>query len=177
MLYIINILFLAVGLFLAGCSNPEFIIQRKTFNCESPANSNGKMVSGNAHSGNSFVRLDGPMNFGPGYDCAIPEIYVGKELRVVMTGWLRSNYAQSNVAIVISTYDEEKRLSWQTVPLRNFVKDINKWSLFTDSLLIPASFDGRKYKSISIYTLLGDSKGEVADFDDVEITLKYRDKF
>lgn len=164
-------------LLLSGCDNPEFILQKTMFNCEKNNSCDCIIGTENPHSGKSFCRLDKSMNFGPGINYIIPKEFQGKELRIVIKGWMRSNRAYSNAGVIVSTNEGQNTISWQGMHLRHFVKDLNNWCYFNDSLLIAAGFNGKKYSGISIFALLNDSQGEVVDFDDFEITLKYKDKF
>lgn len=147
------------------------------FNCEKANSCDCAVSTNDPHSGNSFCRLDKQLSFGPGLNYMIPKEFLGKELRIVVKGWIRSNRPFSNAGVIVSTNEGPNTVSWQGIHLRHFVKDLNEWNYFNDSLIIAAGFNGKKYTGISIFALLNDSQGEVVDFDDFEISLKYKDKF
>jgi hypothetical protein len=161
----------------SGCENPEFILQKTLFNCEKATSCECKVMSANPHSGNALCRLDTKMSFGPGFSYAIPNEFQKKELRIIIKGWIRSNRVFSTASVIVSTTEGADVLSWQGVPLRNYVKDLNQWNYFHDSLIVAAGFNNRNYNTISVYAYLGEGEGEVLDFDDFEITVKYKDKF
>lgn len=170
-------LFFVSLLLLSGCDNPEFVLQKTMFNCEKANSCDCIIGTNDPHSGKSFCRMDKQMGFGPGLNYSIPKEFQGRELRIVIKGWIRSNNPFSKAGVIVSTNEGDNTRSWQGIHLRKFVRDLNTWNYFNDSLIIAAGFDGNKYTGISIFALLHDGQGEIVDIDDFEITLKYKDKF
>ncbi len=162
---------------LLGCENPEYILQKTMFNCEKSNSCDCTISTENPHSGNSFCRLDSKAGFGPTLNYMIPEEFQGRELRIVVKGWVRSNRVFSNASVIVSTNEGKNTISWQGIHLRHLIKYLNEWCYVNDSLVIAAGFNSKRYTGISIFPILSTSEGETFDVDDFEVTLKYKDKF
>ncbi len=97
------------------------------------------------------------------------------EYYVVFHGRIRTNYAQSNAFINLSSIDVDGNIiNWNSSSLKYFVTDTDQWCWFKDSILIKYESWNKPYKMVNVFPFLGPSASENFDVDTLFVELKER---
>jgi hypothetical protein len=167
---------LSLVIFSIGPSDQGTTVQQVNINFENRVMGENTRAEGEGHSGNSFSRMTSSSNFGSGYSLIIPDSLRGKEIKVSVEGWIRSNLSQSKSTIIISSSKQDSVLNWCPLWLSASIAQPNKWCYFKNSVVIPKNFNGIQYTKVSVYGFLGGDAGtEIFDLDDFNITFKLAD--
>jgi len=120
-----------------------------------------------------FSRLRYPNTGGLSATYTLTPEHQNKRLYVVVSGRARTNYAQSNAAIVFTAYDDrEELLLWHALSLQYYFTDINKWCAFKDSLFFHPAVKNKYYGKISVVAYLGNATNERFDIDTLKVEIK-----
>lgn len=112
------------------------------------------------------------------YEYHLPAERQDKHFYIVFKGKIRSNYAQSNGAIVFLAFDKNNnQLCWWSLPARPHLVFQNQWNTFHDSLHIPGLINDVIYTTIRAFPFLGESKSENFDVDSLLVSLKQRQEY
>ncbi len=120
-----------------------------------------------------FSRLTKPNSQGLTSQFILPEENIGKEVEIVFSGRARTNYAHSNAYINVATFSENKQfLSWNSLFLRYYFKDINTWCDFKDSIHFKLATGENPARIIHTFSYLGISTKENFDVDGLTVKIK-----
>ncbi len=121
--------------------------------------------SGFAHSGMHFSAIDSAHPFGIGLESLFPEVSRGKNVKLKISGWVKSEVAFDEAVFVLSLKEKDENLLWKGINLGPLVLENNQWFYFSDSLNIPASVSAAA--TIKAYLWNSDSKNRMG-MDDLK---------
>lgn len=125
-----------------------------------------------------FSRLNKAASQGMLYEYRLPPERQDKHFYIVFKGKIRSNYAQSNAAVVFLAFDKNNnQLCWWALPARPHLVYQNQWNTFHDSLHIPGLINDVVYTTIRAFPFLGASTAESFDVDSLKVSLKQRQEY
>lgn len=126
--------------------------------------------------GKLFSRLYKPESYGVMYQHYLKKEVIEKEMKVVFSGKIRTNYAFSNAAINVSVGSKAGNpLGWSGKSLRYHFTDINTWCPFKDSVKLKHESWQEPYYVINVFSFLGNSMNEKFDLKDLNIQIKLKD--
>ncbi len=167
------VIFLIVTLFfLAGCSDKYQVIQSITVtpNINKPT---GDTIILDSTKKFYFSRLRAKGTGGLIGTYKVTADHVNKQLYIVVSGRVRTNYAHSNSTITVAVNDDQKNtIVWRAMSLKYYFTEINKWCPFKDSIMLAPNTDGKYYNEISVLTFMGPSESENFDIDTLKIQVK-----
>lgn len=121
----------------------------------------------------AYSRLSKPNVAGIQFYYELPTEYQDKHLYVVFDGKVRTNYAQSNAAMVLLAFDKNKnQLCWLVTPLRPSILKQNEWCHFRDSVHISNAINGFNYVALNAFPYINGSSNENLDIDSLKIIVK-----
>ncbi|MGZ3883608.1 MAG: hypothetical protein ACXVPQ_03115 [Bacteroidia bacterium] len=169
---IVSLFFLSLAYFDTPVSK-EVVLEKISMNLEPGKYYEGVKVQGDAHSGEFFSRIDGSGNpFGMGYCMPVDERKAHARVKVIIDGWARTNMPKSHGAIVITTNKGDSMVSWTPIWLHFYIADMNKWSHFIDSTVLPTPPEKINISNIKAFTYISDAPNEKFDIDDFNVTFK-----
>lgn len=164
-------------LLFVSCSSPNEIVDSQLIVAGKPNTSSGDTVIFDSITRTFFSRISKMSTAGLQYVYTVPEINQNKHFYIVFKGRVRTNYAQSNAAIVLMAFDKDKQqLCWMNAPLRPLIVKQNEWNYFQDSIHIPNVMNDVRYTTLNAFTFLGNSTSEKFDVDTFSVTLKRREE-
>jgi hypothetical protein len=121
-----------------------------------------------------FSRLNKINNGGLACSFVLEPKYQNKKICVLFSGRCRSNFVQSGATISLSANAEKDNelLSWRAAHLKVHMTDIDQWCSFKDSIVLPPNFNGKVYKTVSVFAFLGGTAGENFDIDTLKVIYK-----
>ena len=133
--------------------------------------SRSAMVQGDAHSGKYFSRTSGANQYGMGTVFKITDSLVGKDLRVCVDFWVRTNNSQPQQSFAVALHDGDNVISWNEIMINKKQIPINQWVNVKDSITIPAYLISKAGLNVIAYPF--NPKG-IAVFDTDDITLIFK---
>ena len=116
-----------------------------------------------------------PNRIGLRAEYTLPKKAQKKELWVVISGMIRTNYAHSTAIIAVQTNSEDgQMLCWKALHLRYYFTDINKWCFFKDSIYLPKGYYDKAHSKIATFAFSGTSANENFDLDSLFVTIKQK---
>ncbi len=159
--------------FLSACDDRYITLKTLTItaNTNKPGTSSVVMVDSLKHF--EYSRLKGKSQGGLIGTYTVTPEHSNKQLYVIVSGKIRTNYAHSNSNIIIAATDDKNELIlWRGIYIQYYYTEINKWCPFKDSMLLPPSVNNKYYKEVSALAYLGNSENENFDIDTLKIEIK-----
>ncbi len=94
----------------------------------------------NARSGTHYAVTHQGLPYGLGFEDRFPETTRGKNIRILVRGWVSSNASGKAGSYVITVVDEGKTVFWKAVDLSQKLLNAKQWFQFREEILVPASF-------------------------------------
>jgi len=122
----------------------------------------------NAHSGKSVAFIDSLTTYSLGYSNFMENISKTKSDSVIFSYWafLKNDKAMAKTVFSIDDKTSGKNIFWAGNPLKERVKEYNKWVKITETFKIPANINPKYFVSIYVWN---NSKEEIL-LDDFSIT-------
>ena len=95
--------------------------------------------SGFAHSGTHFSRVDSLIPYGLGLESRFPASVQNSNIRLKVSGWVKSEVAHDEALFVLSLKEGSEDLLWKGIELAPLITEENQWYRFSDSMNIPAN--------------------------------------
>jgi hypothetical protein len=95
--------------------------------------------SGFAHSGRYFSRVDSLIPYGLGLESRFPASVQNKNVRLKVSGWVKSEVPLDEALFVLSLKEGSEDLLWKGIELAPLITAGEQWFYFSDSLNIPAN--------------------------------------
>jgi hypothetical protein len=129
--------------------------------------------SGGAHSGKFFSRVDSVNQYGKGIYFNMPDSLVFKDLRLVVSAWVRmyDNAPEKMIGISLNETPSNKILKWYDIKPANKKIQTNNWVLVTDSFTIDATLNASPDNMIQVFPYNSNKIGAM-DVDDIRFSLK-----
>lgn len=120
---------------------------------------------GNAFSGKFMAVSDSINIFGIGIEQPIPDNYSNKNVKLIVSGYIKSNTINNKAAYVINLINNKKTIFWKGIHLSSHFADTSKYSYFCDSIIFPAR--DTKNTTLKAY-LWNQDKKPVICIDDIK---------
>lgn len=140
-----------------------------TYNNTEPAewNSNSIKKSTDAHSGMNVATIDSATIYSLGYEKQIENISKTPISKAVFSYWimLKNNKAVAKTVLSIDDTVSKKNIVWVGNPVKEKVKELNKWTQIEETFQIPKNVTPKHILKLYV---LNDSKEEIL-LDDFKI--------
>ena len=123
--------------------------------------------SDNAHSGKSVAFIDSATTYSMGYIKTIENISKTKLDSVVFSYWIlcKNDKAIAKTVISIDNATDNKNVFWAGNPIKDKVKEYNKWVQISESFKLPANIDPKNILKLFVWN---NSKEEIL-LDDFKV--------
>lgn len=119
---------------------------------------------------NKYIRIDSTVVYGFGITYLIPDSIKDSDIKLIINGKMRES-DNNNGSIAISINDfKDSLVYWTQLSSTNYIRVLNNWGEFRDSLIIPKSINNSKTKVLKIFPFKNRGKGTY-DVDDLVIEL------
>ena len=95
--------------------------------------------TGFAHSGSRFSVIDSLTPYGLGLESRFPLAVQRKNVRLKISGWIKSEVAHDEALFVLSLKEGGEDLLWKGIELGPVITESKRWIYFSDSMNIPAN--------------------------------------
>ncbi|MEJ2594586.1 MAG: hypothetical protein P8100_05555 [bacterium] len=123
----------------------------------------------NARSGTHYAVTHQGIPYGLGFENRFPEALRGKNTRVHINGWVRSDVSGKAGSYVITVINRGKTVFWKSVDLSQQLLSAKQWYAFHEEVLVPASFTSQGL--LKTYLWNNDGNDTLA-IDDLSLTFK-----
>lgn len=121
------------------------------------------------YSGSHYSIADPGFQFGLGLESCFPETVQGKNVKMLVEGWIKSNVASDRALFVITLQNESATVFWKAINLQELLTRSNTWANFSEQIKVPASFT--KTGIIKAYLWNDDNKDTIA-IDDLRFSFE-----
>lgn len=128
---------------------------------------------GGAKNGKYFTRVDSVNQYGEGIFYPLPDSLNYRNLRLVVSAWVRTSDAAQEKMIGASINDGQSNaiLKWFDCKPANKNIELNTWTFITDSFAIDEKLNSVSGILLKVFPYNANGKGKM-DVDDLQISLK-----
>jgi hypothetical protein len=127
--------------------------------------------TGDAPEGKAYTHIENEQPYSAGVIYPIPDSLVNKDIRVIVSCYIRKGCRDGAHSLVISVQGQDATLYWETFEADRYVYASDEWVLLKDSLQIPSFTNNRTGMELRAF---GWSPRGVCYFDMDELRLELK---